>query len=88
MVLDSTSSLKEVVFLLDPVERLSSAVNELFCSREADILSSNELSSSPDEPPRMNKPPFFLASSSLSCLPDLIGTGEGARWVFDRNDDA
>lgn len=80
MVLDSTSSLKEVCFL----ERrgcFSPAVKELCLGCES-IRSSNELSSSPDDPPSKNMR-FGLSSSFFPCMGVLVGMGEGARCVVD-----
>ena len=86
MVRDSTSSLKDVCFL-SAGDFLRPAVKLLCLGCWVDIFSSKELSSSPDEPPSMNKPPFLLESSVLGCRLDLAGTGVGARWVCDLNED-
>lgn len=53
IVLASTSSLKEVCFRFRPSD------NELRDAR-CEIRSSKELSSSPDDPPSKNIPPFFF----------------------------
>ena len=52
---------------------------------------SSELSSSPDDPPRVNMAPFFLGGSGLFRCSDLycgddfsIGTGGAASCVCDR----
>ena len=79
MVLDSTSSLKDVCFISSD-DRFKPDVRLLLCDCWADILSSNELSSSPEEPPSMNPMLFFFfASSVLGWTLDLVGTGVGAR---------
>ncbi len=62
IVRDSTSSLNEVCFLLLRGS-FKPAVNELCLVGWHDICSSNELSSSPDEPPRTNMPPIFDPSA-------------------------
>lgn len=78
MVRDSTSSLKEVCFLSGD-DRLRPAERPLWCGCWLIIFSSNELSSSPEEPPSMNMFFLSLGCSDLEWRLDFVGTGVGAR---------
>ena len=80
---DSTSSRKDSVFLF-PLGRFKPNVSELCLGREA-ILSSKELSSSPEEPPpSMNTASFLVAFSVLLVGLYFIGIASGARCVCER----
>ena len=80
---DSTSSRKDSVFLF-PLGRFRPKVSELCLGREA-ILSSKELSSSPEEPPpSMKTASLLIAFSVLAVGLYFTGIASGARCVFER----